>query len=227
MEITYYGHSCLAVKVGVHRLLFDPFITGNPLASGIDVNAIETDFILISHAHGDHMKDAMDIGQRCQAQLITNNEMNGWFQEKGWNNGIGRNHGGKLKTAFGTVRYVNAIHSSEFPDGRYGGNPGGFVLETEEGNFYFAGDTALTMDMKLIPIYCQLKFAMLPIGGYFTMDYHDAAIASDFIECNKIIGMHYDSFPPIKIDHAEAKKVFEAKGKELILLSIGESIELV
>jgi L-ascorbate metabolism protein UlaG (beta-lactamase superfamily) len=223
MEVTYYGHSCFGVKISNHHLLFDPFITGNPLASDVDINSISASYILISHAHGDHMQDALDIGLRCASQLITNNEMNGWFAEKGWKNGIGLNHGGKVKTAFGTVRYVNAIHSSEFPDGRYGGNPGGFVVETEEGNFYFAGDTALTMDMKLIPMYCKLKFAMLPIGGYFTMDYNEAVIASDFIECNKIIGMHYDSFPPIKIDHAEAKKVFEAKGKELILLSIGEN----
>lgn len=226
MEVTYYGHSCFGVKTGNHQLLFDPFISGNPLASSVDINSISAGFILISHAHGDHMHDALEIGLRCKSQLITNNEMNHWFAKQGWKNGIGLNHGGKVKTAFGTVRYVSAIHSSKFPDGRYGGNPGGFVIETEEGNFYYAGDTALTMDMKLIPMYCKLKFALLPIGGYFTMDFNDAVIASDFIECNKIIGMHYDSFPLIKIDHEEAKNAFSAKGKDLTLPGIGETISM-
>jgi L-ascorbate metabolism protein UlaG (beta-lactamase superfamily) len=149
--------------------------------------------------------------------------MNGWFEEKGWKNGIGLNHGGKVKTAFGTVRYVNAIHSSEFPDGAYGGNPGGFVIQTEEGNFYYSGDTALTMDMKLIPMYCKLDFAVLPIGGYFTMDYDDAVIASEFIECEYIVGVHFDTFPPIKIDHAEAMHAFRKSGIELKLPAIGET----
>jgi len=226
MEITYYGHACLAVKTGSHRLLFDPFITGNPIASGVDVKSVKADYVLVSHAHGDHMADALDIGLRNKAKLITNNEMNRWFSAKGWKDGSGINHGGKLKTDFGIVRYVNAIHSSQFPDGSYGGNPGGFVVETAEGNFYFAGDTALTTDMKLIPLLCKLNFAMLPIGGHFTMDYNDAVVASDFIQCNKVIGMHYDSFPPIKIDHEAAKRAFTAKGKELILLSIGETISI-
>jgi L-ascorbate metabolism protein UlaG (beta-lactamase superfamily) len=223
MEITYYGHSCFGVQIGSHRLLFDPFVSGNPLATGVDLNAITADYILISHAHGDHMQDALDIGKRCKSQLITNNEMNGWFEEKGWKNGIGLNHGGKVKTAFGTVRYVNAIHSSEFPDGAYGGNPGGFVIQTEEGNFYYSGDTALTMDMKLIPMYCKLDFAVLPIGGYFTMDYDDAVIASEFIECEYIVGVHFDTFPPIKIDHAEAMHAFRKSGIELKLPAIGET----
>ena len=134
---------------------------------------------------------------------------------------------GKMKTDFGSVRFVNAIHSSRFAeDGAYGGNPGGFVIESDEGNFYFAGDTGLTMDMKLIPFFCKLKFAFLPIGGFFTMDYHDAIIASDFIECNHIIGMHYDSFPPIKINREEAVNDFTSKGKNLVLMNIGETLEL-
>jgi L-ascorbate metabolism protein UlaG (beta-lactamase superfamily) len=131
-----------------------------------------------------------------------------------------------MKLDFGTVRYVNAIHSSQFSDGTYGGNPGGFVIESAEGNFYFAGDTALTMDMKLIPFFCHLKFAMLPIGGYFTMDFSDAILASDFLECNKIIGMHYDTFPPIKIDPDEAIRAFKAKGKELVLMNIGDTLAI-
>jgi len=226
MELTYYGHACFGVTVGSHRLLFDPFIKGNPLAGDIDINEIKADFVLISHAHGDHMGDAIEIGLRNNAALITNNEINNWLSGKGWKGGKGLNHGGKLKTEFGTVRYVSAIHSSQFPDQAYGGNPGGFVIESKFGNFYYAGDTALTMDMKLIPMFCKLDFAILPVGGHFTMDYNDAVIASDFIECDEIVGMHFDSFPPIKIDHDDAINVFNKNGKELKLPSIGESFEI-
>jgi len=226
MEITYYGHACFLVTIGAHRLLFDPFIKGNPIAENVNIDSINSNFVLITHAHGDHIGDALEIGLRSKSQLITNNECNHWFAAKGWEKGIGLNHGGKIKADFGTVRYVNAIHSSQFPDGAYGGNPGGFIIETAEGNFYFAGDTALTMDMKLIPLYCKLDFAILPIGGHFTMDYDDAVIASEFIECEEIIGMHYDSFPPIRIDHAAALNAFRKSGKQLKLPEIGETFSV-
>ncbi|HYV94438.1 MAG TPA: metal-dependent hydrolase [Chitinophagales bacterium] len=226
MDLTYYGHSCFSILTGKHRLLFDPFISGNPLAALIDPTRITADFIFVSHAHGDHIGDALEIGKRNNAILISNFEVQRWFEEKGLKDGYGLNHGGKLKLDFGTARYVNAIHSSQFRDGTYGGNPGGFLIESDEGNFYFAGDTALTMDMKLIPMFCKLKFSMLPIGGYFTMDYSDAIFASDFLECNKIIGMHFDSFPPIKINHEKAIDLFASKGKELVLMKIGETISV-
>lgn len=226
MQLIFYGHSCFEIQIGEQRLLFDPFITGNLLASHININEIKPDFILISHAHSDHIQDALQIGQRNNATLIANYEVTEWFKSKGWNGGFGLNHGGKVKLDFGVVRYVNAVHSSRFPDGSYGGNPGGFVIETAEGNFYFAGDTALTMDMKLIPQFCKLKFAMLPIGGNFTMDYEDAILASDFLECDLVIGMHFDTFPPIKIDHEKAISTFESKNKKLVLMKIGEHITL-
>ena len=137
------------------------------------------------------------------------------------------NHGGRWKFDFGTVKYVYAAHSSVLPDGTYGGNPGGFVVETAEGNFYFAGDTALTMDMQLIPLTsAKLDFALLPIGDNFTMGVDDAIMASDFIKCDRVIGLHYDTFGFIKINHAEAMKKFKDKNKELILLKIGQTIDL-
>ena len=127
---------------------------------------------------------------------------------------------------FGKVKYVNAVHSSSFPDGSYGGNPGGFIIESEHKNIYIAGDTALTMDMKLIPLRTKLDLAILPIGSNFTMDVEDAIIASDFIECDKILGVHYDTFGYIEINHNDAIRKFFDKGKDLMLLDIGESIEL-
>ena len=136
------------------------------------------------------------------------------------------NFGGSVNFDFGKVTYVVAIHSSKFSDGTYGGNPGGFVVETSEGNFYFAGDTALTMDMKLIGARYKINFAILPIGNYYTMDYIDAATCAVFIQCDKVIGMHYDSFPTIKIDREKAIEEFERNGKELLLMKIGETNEV-
>ncbi|MEP7094507.1 MAG: MBL fold metallo-hydrolase, partial [Flavobacterium sp.] len=136
------------------------------------------------------------------------------------------NHGGSWNFDFGKVKYVTAIHSSSFPDGTNGGNSGGFVIEGEHKNIYIAGDTALTMDMKLIPMRTKLDLAILPIGSNFTMDVEDAIIASDFIECDKILGYHFDTFGYIEINHDEAIRKFFAKGKDLMLLEIGESIEL-
>jgi L-ascorbate metabolism protein UlaG (beta-lactamase superfamily) len=226
MKFTFYGHACFAVEVGGKKLLFDPFISPNEKATTIDVDAIEADYILISHGHEDHIADVERIAKRTGAKLISNFEIISWFGKKGIENGHPMNHGGSWKFDFGTVKYVNAVHSSSFPDGSYAGNPGGFVVSSNERTFYYSGDTALTMDMKLIGEYENLDFAVLPIGNNFTMDVKEAVIASDFIQCNKIVGIHYDTFGFIEIDHTKAVNDFSAKDKELILLEIGETIEL-
>ena len=226
MKIIYYGHSCFGLEMKGKHILFDPFISGNELAKDVDVNSIQADYILLSHAHADHIGDVETIVKNTGASIISNFEIVDHFGKKDIE-GHPMNHGGKWKFDFGIVKYVNAIHSSSFPDGKYGGNPGGFVIWNDESCFYFAGDTALTMDMKLIPMTCpRLDFAILPIGDNFTMDYDDAVVASDFIECEKIIGCHYDTFGFIKVDHEAAKKAFEKRGKELILPTIGESFDV-
>jgi L-ascorbate metabolism protein UlaG (beta-lactamase superfamily) len=135
------------------------------------------------------------------------------------------NHGGGFQFDFGRVKFVTAIHSSSMPDGSYGGNPGGFVVQTDEGNFYVSGDTALTMDMKLIGESTKLRFAALCIGDNFTMGIEDAIQAADFVGCIEILGVHYDTFPPIRIDHPSAVAKFRSAGKTLHLLEPGESRE--
>ncbi len=226
MKITYYGQSCFGIHTQGKNLLFDPFIRPNSLAKDIDVENILADYILLTHGHSDHVMDAEEIAKRTGAKIISNFEIATWYEKKELDVHY-LNHGGKWAFDFGTVKYVNAVHSSVLPDGTYGGNPGGFVVWNEEGCFYHAGDTALTMDMKLIPMICPaLNFAILPIGDNFTMDAVDAVLASDFIQCDKIIGCHYDTFGFIKIDHEAAKKAFADKGKELILLPIGESLTI-
>ncbi len=227
MKFTYYGHACFSVEVQGKILLFDPFISPNELAKDIDVNSIKADYILLSHGHGDHVADALTIAQNNDATIISNYEIVNWYgQKQGYAKGHPMNHGGSWKFDFGKVKYVNAVHSSVLPDGTYGGNAGGFVIESTEGNFYYSGDTALTMDMKLIPLFTQLDFAVLCIGDNFTMDIKEAVIASDFIQCNQIIGVHYDTFGFIKIDHEAAKATFSEKNKSLLLLNIGETVDL-
>ena len=226
MKYTYYGHSCFAVEAGGKTLLFDPFISGNPLALNIDIHSIKADFILLSHGHGDHVADVIQIANNTGATCIAAAEIAYWLQAKGINNVHAMNHGGAVPVDFGTLRCVNAVHSSSLPDGSYGGNPLGFVITTATGNFYYSGDTALTLDMQLIPNWAKLDFAVLPIGSNFTMDVADAIVASDFIKCNKVIGVHYNTFPPIAIDTAKAVTDFEAAGKTLLLPAIGETIEI-
>ena len=225
MKFTYYGHACFAIETGGKKFLFDPFISPNELAKDIDVNAIEADYILVSHGHGDHVADLVSIAKRTGAMVIAAYEIVEWVQKQGVTNAHPMNFG-PYNFDFGKLHFLPAWHSSVMPDGAYGGNPGGFLMHGGEKKFYYSGDTCLMMDMQLIPRYAKLDFAILPVGGNFTMDADDAVIAADFIQCDKIIGIHFDTFGYIKIDHDKTKEKFKAAGKELILPKIGETIEL-
>ena len=225
MKITFYGHASLGIEIGGKNIIVDPYISPNPKASHIDVNALKADYILLTHAHGDHIADVETIAKNTNATIVSNAEIAGFYANKGFETHP-MNHGGSWNFDFGKVKFVQAIHSSSFPDGSYGGNPGGFVIEGEHKNIYIAGDTALTFDMQLIPLRTNLDLAIFPIGNNFTMDVEDAIIASDFVECDKVLGYHFDTFGYIEIDHKEAVKKFFDAGKDLMLLEIGASIEL-
>jgi L-ascorbate metabolism protein UlaG (beta-lactamase superfamily) len=225
MKITFLGHASLGIALGDIHILVDPFISANPKASSININELKADYILLTHAHQDHILDVEAIAKRTNAVIVSNFEIVSYYEKLGLE-GHPMNHGGKWDFDFGSVKYVNAIHTSSFPDCTYGGQPGGFVIEGEHKNIYIAGDTALTMDMQLIPKYINLDLAVLPIGDNFTMGIDDAIEASNFIECDKVLGYHYDTFGYIEIDHESAKRKFFDKGKDLMLLEIGESIEL-
>jgi L-ascorbate metabolism protein UlaG (beta-lactamase superfamily) len=225
MKITFFGHASLGITIADIDIIVDPFISANPKASHIDINSLEADYILLTHAHQDHILDVEAIAKRTNAVIISNAEIATYYGKKGFQSHP-MNHGGSWNFEFGNLKYVNAIHSSSFPDGTYGGNPGGFVIEGERKNIYIAGDTALTLDMKLIPMRTKLDLAILPIGNNFTMDVEDAIIASDFVECDKILGYHYDTFGYIEINKDQAIKKFFDKGKDLMILDIGDCIEL-
>ena len=225
MKITFLGHASLQILIGETYILVDPFITGNPKAAHIEMDSLKADYILVTHAHFDHTKDVETIAKRTNAIIVSNFEIATHYQNKGFNVHP-MNHGGSWEFDFGRVKYVNAVHTSSFEDGTYGGQPGGFVIEGEHKNIYIAGDTALTYDMKLIPMQTKLDLAILPIGDNFTMGIEDAIIASDFVECDKILGYHFDTFGYIEINHDDAKRRFFEKDKDLMLLEIGASIEL-
>ncbi len=227
MKFTYYGHACFAVNVAGKTLLFDPFIKPNPLAKEIDVTKVAADFILISHGHSDHVADVVEIAERTGATVIAPFEVGDWFENKGVKNVQAMNHGGAARMDFGRVKLTAAIHSSSMPDGSYGGNPAGFVIESDEGNFYYSGDTALTMDMKLMRESTKLHFAVFPIGDFFTMGIDDAVRAADFVGVTKFVGVHYDTFPPIKLDREAALRVARSRSKDLLLPKIGETIDIV
>lgn len=225
MKFTYYGHSCFNVDVQGKKLLFDPFISPNELAALVDINKIEADYILISHGHEDHIADCVSIAKRTGALVICNWEIYLWLQKQGVEHIHPMNTGGKKTFDFGTVKCMAAQHSSSLPDGSYGGNPMGFVVMADK-NFYYSGDTALSLDMQLVPQGAPIAFSIMPIGDNFTMGYEDAVRAAHMISSHTVIGVHYNTFPYIVIDTEKAKQHFAKNGLELKLPGIGETIEI-
>jgi len=225
MKTTFYGHASVELQTGGKTLLFDPFISPNPQAKHIDVNSLKPDYILVTHGHGDHVADVATIQKNSGAKVVAIAEIAGWFGKQGIENTHGMNIGGGFDFDFGRVKMVYALHSSSMPDGSYGGNPAGFVIYSEGKKIYMAGDTALTYDMKLLAAE-NLDWAFLPIGDNYTMGADDAIQACDFINCKNVIGVHYDTFPQIKINKDEVMAKFIKAGINLKLPAIGETIVL-
>lgn len=230
MRFTYYGHACFSLEIQGKHLLFDPFILENKLASdaNIKLSELQADYILLSHAHHDHVADAEKIAHLTKAPIVAMVEVAGYFGQKGLET-VGMNLGGTL-TLQGTditVSMQQALHSSSFADGSYGGNPAGFIIEVlGSKKVYYAGDTALFSDMQLFAANKPLDCVILPIGGHYTMDVKQAIKAADFLQCKQVIGLHYDTFPEIVIDQKAAEKAFCLAGKKLHMLGIGTSLNL-
>ncbi len=227
MKITYLGHASISIEAHGNIIIVDPYITENKLASHIDVDKLEADYILITHAHGDHILDVERIAKNTGARIISNFEIINYFAAKGIE-GHPMNTGGSWKFDEGlTIHMVNALHSSSFPDGTYGGNPVGFVLETPHHKVYIAGDTAVTADMQFIPrLIGKLDLAILPIGDNFTMGVSSAIHAAKLLECHRIMGYHYDTFGYIEIDKIQAIDQFAKEHITLELVPIGDYIKL-
>lgn len=226
MKITHYGQNSLSLEMGGKTILIDPFITQNNLSKDkVDIMDLKADYIFLTHAHSDHVLDAEAIAKNTGATIVGSFEVYQHYADKDLE-AVPLNPGGTRSFDFGKVKGVAAIHSSSFADGSYGGISSGFIFMGDKKSVYIAGDTALTMDMQLIPRWAKIDLAVLPIGDVVTMGVDDAIIASDFVHCDRVLGVHYDAFPFTKIDHEAAKSKFVKAGKELVLLTVGGSITL-
>lgn len=226
IQITYYGHACFEINYNGKSMLFDPFIRGNELAKNVDISKIKTDYIFITHAHSDHTAEAIEIAKQCNATIVGIYEVCNYLQNHGAPKIHPMNIGGSCHFEDVELKMIPAIHSSSFTDGTYGGIAGGYTIKTNDHHIYYAGDTALFSDMSLISKKYHLDIAILPIGGNFTMNYNDAIEAAKLLNVKKVIGMHYDTFGLIKINHEQAIQAFNSENIELNLMAIGSTIKL-
>jgi len=225
-KLTWYGHATLGLETGGYKLVVDPFFSGNPAAS-TSAEAVEADFILVSHGHDDHVGDSIDIAKRTGAMIISNFEIAGWFDGKGVAKTHGQQHGGGFKHPFGYLKLTLAFHGSALPDGSNGGNPAGFLLTTNDGRkIYLAQDTGLFGDMKLIGEE-GLDLAVIPIGDNYTMGPDDALRAVKMLQPKAVIPIHYNTWELIAQDaNAWAERVQKETSTKAVVLKPGESYSL-
>ncbi len=224
MKIIYHGHSFVQLENSKHSILIDPFVSGNP-ATKTKVEDLKCDYIVLTHGHGDHISDAIEIAKRNKATIITSFEIANYAGNQKVNAhplGIG----GGFNFPFGRVKLTIAHHSSSFPDGTYAGNPAGALITIDGKTIYHAGDTGLFYDMKLIGEMHKIDVAFLPIGDNFTMGIDDAVKAAEFINAGITVPIHYNTFDIINANPEDFKKKVESIGKKCTIIRIAESIEI-
>jgi L-ascorbate metabolism protein UlaG (beta-lactamase superfamily) len=225
LKVTWYSHACFLIETDKARLLVDPFITGNPL-SPVKADEVQTDYILISHGHGDHVGDSVAIAKRTGAMVISNFEIQNWIAAQGVDNVHPQHIGGGFDYPWGRVKLTMAQHGSALPDGSYGGNPCGFLFYIDGKKIYHACDTGLFYDMKLIGEE-GVDLAILPIGDNFTMGPDDALRAVKLIEPGQVIPIHYDTFEVIKQDpQAWANRVEKETAAKVTVMKPGDRLKL-
>lgn len=224
MELEYIGHSACALSADGGVILVDPFISGNPSAD-YDWKNRNVKAIFLTHGHSDHLGDAIEISKTKTTRITAVFELANYCAQKGaLANGV--NLGGKISFPWGDAWFVPARHSSSTPDGAYAGEAAGIVFSIGGLKVYHAGDTSLTQEMRLIKEVYRPKVAMLPIGGCFTMGVDEAVIAAQLLGVEKVIPIHYDTFPPIKADVEKFKYKLESLGIEVLIMKPGEKAEL-
>ena len=227
MRLTYFGHSVVQIKTGGATLLFDPFITGNPLAEAVTTaDALSADTIILTHAQGDHWGDTLEIAKRCDALVVANHEITEYVKKNGHAKIQPLNTGGSSRFEWGVLTQTYARHSSSFPDGTYGGNPNGYILHAESLYIYNAGDTSPFQEMAWIGSQQTIDLALLPIGDVFTMGITGATQAATLVEPKLTIPIHFDTFPPIKADTEKWQELMNEIGRETRVLKPGESLDL-
>lgn len=224
VKLTYHGHSCFEINSDSHTLIIDPFLKGNK-NSDIKPEDIKADFIVLSHAHGDHLGEAFEIAKRDDATIIAVNELANYAAGKGCK--VHNMHiGGSFHFPFGRLKFTIAHHGSSTPDGRYMGEPAGIILSLDDKCIYHAGDTGLFWDMKLIGEMNALDVALVPIGDNFTMGIDDAVKAIEFLNPKVAVPMHYNTFGVIEADPQEFKRKVESIGKKCMVIKPGETLEI-
>jgi L-ascorbate metabolism protein UlaG (beta-lactamase superfamily) len=225
LSVTWYSHACLLIETDGTRLLVDPFFSGNPLAP-IGAEAVEADFIFVSHGHGDHVGDTVAIAKRTGATVVSNFEIVNWLAAQGIDNSHPQHIGGGFDYPWGRVKLTIAHHGSALPDGSYGGNPCGFLFTIQGKSIYHACDTGLFYDMKLIGE-AGIDLAVLPIGDNFTMGPDDGLRAVQLIQPKQVLPIHYDTFDVIKQDPVAWKsRVEKETGSQVALLKPGDRLDL-
>ncbi|MCY4009763.1 MAG: metal-dependent hydrolase [Anaerolineaceae bacterium] len=221
----FHGHATFSLVLASGTVVFDPFLTGNP-AAVTNVNDLAADLICVTHAHDDHVADVAALAGHTDATVVANFEIANHFAQQGVENIVGINPGGTYDAGFCRVKWTPAFHSSSFADGSYGGEANGILLSSEGLRLYFAGDTALFSDMRLIGG-GNLDVAVLPIGDHFTMGIDDSLQAIRFLEPRLAVPMHYNTFPPIEQDVAAwARRVAAETDAQPVVLQPGESATL-
>ncbi len=225
MKLKYFAHSSFLITTNDEKkILIDPFLDNNP-KSPVKSSEVDPDYIILTHAHGDHIGDSFKIAERCKPLFICVNELANYIAEKGYD-AHNMHIGGGYNFDFGRVKFTIAHHGSQTPEGGYAGEPAGVILSIDGKNIYHTGDTALFLDMKLIGELAPIDYMLLPIGDNFTMGIDDAVKAVEFVNPKKSIPMHYNTFPVIEADPYEFKQKVEASGKACDVMEYGQEIEL-
>lgn len=222
-KLTFLGHSAFLVEGSKHTLIIDPFLTGNPLAKTRAAD-VKCDYVLLTHAHGDHLGDAIDIAKNNDATIISTYELAGYCESQG-TKAHPMHIGGGCNFPFGRIKLTIAHHGNSTPDGAYMGEPSGILITMDEKTFYHAGDTGLFLDMQLIGEMNKIHLAALPIGDNFTMGIDDAVRAAEFLRAKMYVPMHYNTFPVIEADPVEFTTKLSKQGFKGKVLEVNETIE--